>query len=231
MREALTVRRHRAERHARRRRVRVRPGRPARGRARCAGRSTPPSCSIALRTSSRWSPTPTRSAGASLLVNRRNARFFVADGGSLEETDRVEDDVHSQHDQGGWSQARYQRGVEKEKDDHLVHVAEVAFDRLQAARVRPAAGRRARRARARARAEAAPVPARADRGRLHLDVENSGHRRGPPRRRGGDRGLAAARASARRSTGSSRASAAAARAPRASRPCSRRSTRRASRCC
>ena len=62
-----------------------------------------------------------------LLVNRRNARFFIGDGGSLEETDRVEDDVHSQHDQGGWSQARYQRGVEKEKDDHLVHVADVAF--------------------------------------------------------------------------------------------------------
>jgi peptide chain release factor subunit 1 len=63
-----------------------------------------------------------------LLANRRNARFFVGDGGGLDETDRVEDDVHSQHDQGGWSQSRYQRGVEKEKDDHLVHVADVAFD-------------------------------------------------------------------------------------------------------
>src|SRR3954469_22784501 len=63
-----------------------------------------------------------------VLANRRNARLFVGDGGGLEETDRVEDDVHSQHDQGGWSQARYQRGVEKEKDDHLVHVADVAFD-------------------------------------------------------------------------------------------------------
>jgi peptide chain release factor subunit 1 len=62
-----------------------------------------------------------------VLANRRNARFFVGDGGGLEETDRVEDDVHSQHDQGGWSQSRYQRGVEKEKDDHLVHVADVAF--------------------------------------------------------------------------------------------------------
>jgi len=62
-----------------------------------------------------------------LLANRRNARFFVGDGRGLEETDRVEDDVHSQHDQGGWSQSRYQRGVEKEKDDHLVHVADVAF--------------------------------------------------------------------------------------------------------
>src|SRR5919107_1100592 len=63
-----------------------------------------------------------------VLANRRNARLFVGDGGGLEETDRVEDDVHSQHDQGGWSQARYQRGVEKEKDNHLVHVADVAFD-------------------------------------------------------------------------------------------------------
>jgi hypothetical protein len=62
-----------------------------------------------------------------VLANRRNARLFVGDGGGLEETDRVEDDVHSQHDQGGWSQSRYQRGVEKEKDDHLVHVADVAF--------------------------------------------------------------------------------------------------------
>jgi peptide chain release factor subunit 1 len=62
-----------------------------------------------------------------LLVNRRNARFFVGDGGGLEETDRIEDDVHRQHDQGGWSQANYQRSVEKEKVDHLVHVGEVAF--------------------------------------------------------------------------------------------------------
>jgi peptide chain release factor subunit 1 len=74
---------------------------------------------VADAASERWSV---------VLANRRNARLFVGDGGGLEETDRVEDDVHSQHDQGGWSQARYQRGVEKEKDDHLVHVAEVAFD-------------------------------------------------------------------------------------------------------
>jgi peptide chain release factor subunit 1 len=68
---------------------------------------------------------------AVLLANRRNARIFLGDGGGFEETDRIEDDVHSQHDQGGWSQARYQRGVEKEKDDHLVHAAEVAFRRYK----------------------------------------------------------------------------------------------------
>jgi peptide chain release factor subunit 1 len=63
-----------------------------------------------------------------LLVNRRNARIFIGDAHGLEETDRVEDDVHSQHDQGGWSQANYQRSVEKEKVDHLLRVADVAFD-------------------------------------------------------------------------------------------------------
>src|SRR5215207_437183 len=66
-----------------------------------------------------------------LLANRRAARLFTGDAESLEETDRIEDDVHSQHDQGGWSQARYQRGVEKEKDDHLVHAADVAFSRYK----------------------------------------------------------------------------------------------------
>jgi peptide chain release factor subunit 1 len=32
--------------------------------------------------------------------------------------------VFGQHDQGGWSQARYQRGIEKEKDDHLRNTAD-----------------------------------------------------------------------------------------------------------
>src|SRR3954452_9068581 len=62
-----------------------------------------------------------------ILVNRRNARLFTGDGENLEETDRIEDDVHSQHEQGGWSQSRYQRSVDKEKDDHLAHTADVAF--------------------------------------------------------------------------------------------------------
>src|SRR4051794_16157068 len=62
-----------------------------------------------------------------LLVNRRTARVFTGDGERLEETDRIEDDVHRQHDQGGWSQANYQRSVEKEKDDHLARSADAAF--------------------------------------------------------------------------------------------------------
>jgi peptide chain release factor subunit 1 len=108
-----------------------------------------------------------------LLVNRRNARFFVGDGGALEETDRVEDDVHSQHDQGGWSQSRYQRGVEKEKDDHLVHVADVAFaaykqrgfDRLLIGAPEELVGELEAKLHTYLRERIV--------GRLHLDVENS----------------------------------------------------------
>ena len=62
-----------------------------------------------------------------LLANRRAARLFTGDGDELEETDRIEDDVHRQHDQGGWSQANYQRSVDKEADDHLQRTAETAF--------------------------------------------------------------------------------------------------------
>jgi len=53
------------------------------------------------------------------LVNRRDARILRGGSDGLREVERIHDDVSGQHDQGGWSQARYQRGVEKEKDDHL----------------------------------------------------------------------------------------------------------------
>src|ERR687898_319072 len=53
------------------------------------------------------------------LVNRRDARIFRGSPDGLREIEQIHDDVFGQHDQGGWSQARYQRGIEKEKDDHL----------------------------------------------------------------------------------------------------------------
>jgi peptide chain release factor subunit 1 len=59
------------------------------------------------------------------LVGRRDARIFRGSPESLREVEQVHDVVFGQHDQGGWSQARYQRGIEKEKDDHLRHTAEV----------------------------------------------------------------------------------------------------------
>jgi peptide subunit release factor 1 (eRF1) len=69
-----------------------------------------------------------------LLANRRTARFFLGTPSELEETDRVEDNVHSQHRQGGWSYPRYERSVEEDVRDHLAHVASVAFDLLKAGR-------------------------------------------------------------------------------------------------
>jgi peptide chain release factor subunit 1 len=58
------------------------------------------------------------------LVNRRDARIFRGSPESLREIEQIHDDVFGQHDQGGWSQARYQRGIEKEKDDHLKHTGD-----------------------------------------------------------------------------------------------------------
>jgi peptide chain release factor subunit 1 len=58
------------------------------------------------------------------LVNRRDARIFRGSPDGLREIEQIHDLVFGQHDQGGWSQARYQRGIEKEKDDHLKHTVE-----------------------------------------------------------------------------------------------------------
>jgi peptide chain release factor subunit 1 len=63
-----------------------------------------------------------------LLANRRIARIFTGTPEQLDESDRIEDNVHSQHRQGGWSQARYQRSVEEDVRDHLAHTAAVVFD-------------------------------------------------------------------------------------------------------
>src|SRR4051795_10539409 len=63
-----------------------------------------------------------------LLSNRRAARIFFGPGDALEETDRFVDDVHQQHQQGGWAQQRYERSVDKEVSDHLQNAADLAFD-------------------------------------------------------------------------------------------------------
>jgi peptide chain release factor subunit 1 len=60
-----------------------------------------------------------------LLVSRERARYFRGTGDRLREIYRRddEDDVHGKHGKGGWSQARYQRSVEKSVKDHLKAVA------------------------------------------------------------------------------------------------------------
>jgi len=66
-----------------------------------------------------------------LLVNRRTARIFVGTADGLTETDRITDEVHQQHDQGGWSQANYERSVEQEKLNHLIRATDTLFTRFK----------------------------------------------------------------------------------------------------
>jgi peptide chain release factor subunit 1 len=62
-----------------------------------------------------------------LLVNRKTARIFVGTAAGLDEVDHIEGDTHRQHDQGGWSQKRYQRSVEQEKLNHLGQALDTLF--------------------------------------------------------------------------------------------------------
>jgi len=59
-----------------------------------------------------------------VLVNRRSAWLLSGYPEQLRESERREDDVPGQHDQGGWSQARYERSIEKDVTDHLRSVAD-----------------------------------------------------------------------------------------------------------
>jgi len=67
-----------------------------------------------------------------VLVNRRTARLFCGSRESLDEIALVDDATRNKHDQGGWSQANYQRSVDKDVQDHLKHVAEVVFLQMKA---------------------------------------------------------------------------------------------------
>lgn len=72
------------------------------------------------------------------LVNRRTARLLTGSPHQLRERARVEDYVSARHEGGGWSQANYERSLEKELEDHLRNIAEIVnrrwreerFDRL-----------------------------------------------------------------------------------------------------
>ena len=66
-----------------------------------------------------------------VLVNRRTARLFCGSDAGLEELALIDDQVRNRHDQGGWSQANYQRSVDKDIHDHLKHTAEVVFETMK----------------------------------------------------------------------------------------------------
>jgi peptide subunit release factor 1 (eRF1) len=66
-----------------------------------------------------------------VLVNRRSTRLLCGSSEGLREIGSFQDDVHGQHDQGGWSQARYQRSIQEEVDDHLRRSADALFRYLR----------------------------------------------------------------------------------------------------
>lgn len=61
---------------------------------------------------------------ATVLVNRERARIFTTRLGECSERNEVTDEVPGRHEQGGWSQARYQRHIEEIVHRHLHHVVQ-----------------------------------------------------------------------------------------------------------
>ncbi len=58
------------------------------------------------------------------LVDKEKARLFLVELGEIEEQEQVDDLVPGKHDQGGWSQANYQRHHEAHVYWHLKRVAD-----------------------------------------------------------------------------------------------------------
>jgi peptide chain release factor subunit 1 len=71
------------------------------------------------------------------LVNRRMTRILRGSESNLVQVAEFGDNVHGQHSQGGWSQARYQRSVQHDVEEHLRHTADAL---LSQQRRRPFAG-------------------------------------------------------------------------------------------
>jgi peptide chain release factor subunit 1 len=66
-----------------------------------------------------------------VLVNRRTTRLLCGSSERLVEVASFQDEVHGQHDQGGWSQARYQRSIQEDVEDHLRRAADALYRHLR----------------------------------------------------------------------------------------------------
>jgi peptide chain release factor subunit 1 len=64
-----------------------------------------------------------------VVIGREEGAFFRLRAGRLEELADLHEDQPRRHDQGGWSQSRFQRHVDKLAEEHLRDVAE-ELDRL-----------------------------------------------------------------------------------------------------
>lgn len=60
-----------------------------------------------------------------IVVSRRGARLFRGGPRALVEFASIDDDLHRRHAQGGWSQARYARGIEQQVAAHARHTADL----------------------------------------------------------------------------------------------------------
>lgn len=65
------------------------------------------------------------------LVNRRTTRLLCGSSERLTEVASFQDEVHGWHDQGGWSQARYQRSIQEDVEGHLRRTGEALFRHLR----------------------------------------------------------------------------------------------------
>jgi peptide chain release factor subunit 1 len=68
------------------------------------------------------------------VVGRERGELFRLRSGRLDEIVHKTDDVPGRHDQGGWSQSRFQRHIEKLVGDHLRDVAEELDRRVRGMR-------------------------------------------------------------------------------------------------
>lgn len=68
------------------------------------------------------------------LVDRSQATFHLGNEDGMPRSGSLDDDVHSQHSQGGWSQARYERSIDNEVTAHLDHVADALATALRQGR-------------------------------------------------------------------------------------------------
>jgi peptide chain release factor subunit 1 len=62
---------------------------------------------------------------ALVVIERDEARVFRYRVGRVDQYTGLTSDVHRQHDQGGWSQARYQRSIEEEVHQHMKEAADI----------------------------------------------------------------------------------------------------------
>jgi peptide subunit release factor 1 (eRF1) len=65
------------------------------------------------------------------LVNRRVTRVLRGPASNLSEVLSFGDNVHGQHSQGGWSQARYQRSVGRDVEEHLRRTREALLSQYR----------------------------------------------------------------------------------------------------